>query len=78
MACPIPHAVSGPEWLARNRAVARRIVQLIPGESDRDEEVLMAGPAAWGLRGRWHVWDADMPAGLRPQRRGVDGHRQGA
>ena len=56
---PDAHAVSGPEWLARNRAVARRILQLIPGDSDRDEEVLMAGPAAWGLRGRWHVWDAD-------------------
>ena len=56
---PDAHAVSGPEWLARNRAVARRILQLIPGDSDRDEEVLMAGPATWGLRGRWHVWDAD-------------------
>jgi len=56
---PDSDAVSGPEWLARNRAVARRILQLIPGESDKDEEVLTAGPAGWGLRGRWHFWDAD-------------------
>ena len=56
---PDADAVRGPEWLARNRAVARRILQLIPGDSKRDEQVLTAGPAAWGLRGRWQFWDAD-------------------
>jgi len=56
---PGADALSGPQWLDRNRAVARRILQLIPGDSERDEEILTAGPAAWGLRGRWHFWDAD-------------------
>lgn len=50
-------STTGPEWLARNRAVARRILALIPGRNGTDEAVLMAGPATWGLRGRWQFWD---------------------
>ena len=54
--------VPGPEWLRRNRAVARRILELLPGGGDgtSDEHVLMAGPVAWGLRGRWHWWSPDV------------------
>ena len=52
-------APSGPEWLSRNRAVARRMLALIPGGKDSDEAVLAAGPASWGLRGRWQFWDGD-------------------
>ncbi len=50
----------GPVWLTRNRAVARRMLTLIPGSSDTDEAVLMAGPVSWGLRGRWHWWNSDL------------------
>jgi len=51
--------LSGPEWLSRNRAVARRILALIPGNRNTDESVLSAGPSSWGLRGRWQFWDDD-------------------
>ncbi|RPG81055.1 MAG: bifunctional folylpolyglutamate synthase/dihydrofolate synthase [Crocinitomicaceae bacterium TMED114] len=52
---PDPTEVEGPNWLARNRAVARCILSLIAdGDPASDEAVLQAGPAAWGLRGRWH------------------------
>ena len=51
--------MEGPEWLARNRAVARQILHLLPGDAATDEDVLRAGPAAWGLRGRWQFWDED-------------------
>lgn len=54
-----PAETAGPEWLARNRAVARRILHLLPGDAAVDEEALRAGPAAWGLRGRWQFWDED-------------------
>ena len=56
---PDPAETTGPEWLARNRAVARRILRLLPGDAAADEAVLRAGPAAWGLRGRWQFWDED-------------------
>jgi len=56
---PDPERTEGPEWLSRNRAVARRILHLLPGDAAADEEVLRAGPAAWGLRGRWQFWDED-------------------
>ena len=56
---PDPAETTGPEWLARNRAVARRILCLLPGDAAADEEVLRAGPMAWGLRGRWQFWDED-------------------
>lgn len=49
-----------PEWLGRNRAVARRILSLIPGDASRDEDVLTAGPVAWGLRGRWQWWSPEL------------------
>ena len=49
-----------PLWLARNRAVARRVLALLPGDRSRDEEVLQAGPVAWGLHGRWHWWDPNL------------------
>lgn len=49
-----------PEWLIRNRAVARRVLSLIPGPGPQDEEVLKAGPVAWGLRGRWQWWTPDL------------------
>ena len=51
---------SGPVWLGRNRAVARRILSLIPGRKSTDEELLISGPQSWGLRGRWHWWDQDL------------------
>ncbi|MDA9863705.1 Mur ligase family protein [Flavobacteriales bacterium] len=51
--------VEGPEWLQRNAAVARRILSLL-GSQASDEEVLVGGPAAWGLRGRWHRWNEDL------------------
>ena len=51
---------SGPVWLGRNRAVARRILSLIPGIKSTDEELLLSGPQSWGLRGRWHWWDQDL------------------
>ena len=35
MACPMPMRQADLEWLARNRAVARRILRLIPGDSRR-------------------------------------------
>ena len=56
---PDADTLTGPEWLARNRAVARRILSLVPGNGDSDEDILTAGPVAWGIRGRWHFWDAD-------------------
>lgn len=51
-----------PEWLRRNRAVVRRILELLPGggDSKADERVLMAGPVSWGLRGRWHWWSPNV------------------
>lgn len=56
---PDPEPVVGPTWLARNRAVARRILSLVKeGDAASDEAVLRAGPVAWGLRGRWH-WAGD-------------------
>ena len=57
---PDEHEVPGPEWLRRNRAVARRMLQLLPGDGGADEAILMAGPVAWGLRGRWHWWSPDV------------------
>lgn len=51
---------SEPVWLVRNRAVARRVLSLIEGGSEGDEQILHAGPVAWGLRGRWQWWDADL------------------
>jgi dihydrofolate synthase/folylpolyglutamate synthase len=56
---PDPERMKGPEWLSRNRAVARRILHLLPGQAATDEKILMAGPVAWGLRGRWQFWDED-------------------
>ena len=56
---PDPAETAGPEWLARNRTVARQILRLLPGDAAADEAVLRAGPAAWGLRGRWQFWDED-------------------
>ena len=56
---PSADAPVGPEWLARNRAVARRILSLVPGPGNTDEAVLKSGPSAWGLRGRWQFWDED-------------------
>ncbi|MDG1380945.1 MAG: Mur ligase family protein, partial [Flavobacteriales bacterium] len=55
-----PDTADGPEWLARNRAIARRILDFIPGEKASDERVLMAGPSAWGLLGRWQWWGSDV------------------
>ena len=56
-----PTPPAGPNWLQRNRAVARRVLSLLPGGlQDSDEPVLQAGPAAWGLRGRWHQVGADI------------------
>ncbi|MDB4676104.1 Mur ligase family protein [Flavobacteriales bacterium] len=49
----------GPEWLLRNTSVARRILDLL-GPKDSDEAVLRGGPAAWGLRGRWHRWSSEI------------------
>lgn len=57
---PDPDTTDGPEWLARNRAIARRILDFIPGEKASDERVLMAGPSAWGLLGRWQWWGRDV------------------
>ena len=57
---PDEEKLSGPEWLRRNRTVARRVLQLLPGGSSADEAVLRAGPVAWGLRGRWHWWSPDV------------------
>lgn len=57
---PDEQEVPGPEWLRRNRAVARRMLQLLPGDGSADEAILMAGPVAWGLRGRWHWWSPDV------------------
>ena len=37
-----PAETAGPEWLARNRAVARRILHLLPGDAAVDEEALRA------------------------------------
>lgn len=56
---PASDVQAGPQWLLRNQAVARRILSLIPGQARTDEAVLLAGPAAWGLRGRWQFWDRD-------------------
>lgn len=51
----------GPVWLQRNRAVARRILSLLPaGPQASDEAVLQSGPASWGLRGRWHQVGPDI------------------
>lgn len=55
-----PDSSAAPEWLKRNRAVARRVLQLIGGGAASDEAVLMGGPVAWGLRGRWHWWSEDV------------------
>lgn len=52
-------AEEGPEWLLRNTSVARRILDLL-GPKDSDEAVLRGGPAAWGLRGRWHRWSSEV------------------
>ncbi len=52
-------AEEGPEWLLRNTSVARRILDLL-GPKDSDEAVLRGGPAAWGLRGRWHRWSSEI------------------
>ena len=59
---PDSEEVPGPEWLRRNRAMARRILELLSdaGDGDTDEQILMAGPVAWGLRGRWHWWSPDV------------------
>lgn len=57
---PDAQATNDPRWLQLNRAVARRILSLVPGKSDGDEAVLMAGPSGWGLRGRWHWWSEDV------------------
>ena len=54
---PASYHIEGPQWLSRNQAVARRILSLIPGPGSTDEDVLLAGPTAWGLRGRWQFWD---------------------
>lgn len=56
---PAADPLDGPRWLVRNQAVARRILSLIPGSDQNDEEVLLAGPAGWGLQGRWQFWDPD-------------------
>ena len=51
----------GPIWLQRNRAVARRVLSLLPGGLQAsDEPLLQAGPAAWGLLGRWHQIGTDI------------------
>ena len=58
---PDPDPVEGPVWLARNRAVARRMLSLVPGGAHpSDEAVLQAGPVTWGLRGRWHRIGSDV------------------
>lgn len=60
---PDPTPLLGPDWLARNRSVARRILSLIKMGRDSgssDEEVLSGGPAVWGLRGRWHWVGEDL------------------
>jgi dihydrofolate synthase/folylpolyglutamate synthase len=57
---PDEEKIPGPAWLQRNRAVARRMLQLIPGDSSTDEAALMAGPVGWGLQGRWHWWSSDL------------------
>ena len=50
-----PTPQDGPVWLARNRGVARRVLDLLGG-APSDEEVLQSGPAGWGLEGRWQRW----------------------
>ena len=54
-----PTPQDGPEWLSRNRGVARRILDLL-GSAPSDETVLESGPASWGLEGRWQRWGEDL------------------
>jgi dihydrofolate synthase/folylpolyglutamate synthase len=49
-----------PVWLARNRSVARKLLDFLPGDGASDEEVLNAGPTAWGLMGRWQWFGDDV------------------
>jgi len=57
---PDAQITNDPRWLQLNRAVARRILSLVPGTCEGDEAILMAGPSGWGLRGRWHWWSKDV------------------